>query len=250
MGKINLYSTNPKDIGRWAINNFIKIHQKEKCKSEEEIAKFLFSQRYKSIFVSKELKILANENMPFITSIPVLVSCIINMQSEGGRTDKWKDLYYEGLGEMIQIYSKEKPFPCELVKIIGVTRKISEMVQKSSLSEESSDIVKETIMDSLIFRQGYRQYKNENELINYISAIISEFEKDKKFEKKLQLKKRTELFEKYDHTDNLSRKNMIADLESIGYDKESATLYVDEYILKIYPKKHYLFLEMNAEKNQ
>ena len=172
------------------------------------------------------------------------------MQSEGGRTDKWKDLYYEGLGEMIQIYSKEKPFPCELVKIIGVTRKISEMVQKSSLSEESSDIVKETIMDSLIFRQGYRQYKNENELINYISAIISEFEKDKKFEKKLQLKKRTELFEKYDHTDNLSRKNMIADLESIGYDKESATLYVDEYILKIYPKKHYLFLEMNAEKNQ
>lgn len=249
MRTFRIYSTNPKAVSRWAIKNYIKIHQKDNFMSEEEIAKFLFSKRYKSIFVSKELKKLLDENLPFITTIPVLVSCIINMQSKGGRTDKYKNLYYEGLGEMIEIYSKVKPFPCELVKIIGIIRKISEMTQKANLSKETSDIVKESIMDSLVFHQGYRQYKNENGLINYISTIITEMEKDEEIEA-IKENKKVNLFEKYDRTDNLTRKNMIADFESVGYDNESAIVFVDDYILKIYPEKHYLFLEMEAEKKQ
>ncbi len=249
MRTFRIYSTNPKAVGRWAINNFIKIHQRGNFKSEEEIAKFLFSERYNSIFVSKELKNLSDENLHFVTSIPVLVSCIINMQSKGGRTEKFKNSYYEGLGEMIQIYSKVKPFPCELVKIIGTMRKISEMTNKSNLNKEMHDIVKETMIESLIFKQGYRQYKNEDELLSYISTLITEVEKDEEIEA-IRENKKNKLFEKYDNTDNLSRKNMISDLESIGYDKESATVFIDEYTLKIYPQKHYLFLEMEAEKNQ
>ncbi len=241
--------SNPKVIGKWAIKNFIKIHQRDNLKNEEEISKFLFSKRYKSIFVTKELKKLSDENLPFITSIPALVYGVINMESKGGRTEKFKDLYLEGLGEMIKIYANEKKFPCELNKIIMTGRKISEMTQNSKLSKKARDNVSEIIIGRLIFHSGYRTCKDENELANYISVYITESERLEKYEN-FKENRKTELFAKYDKTDNLSRKDMISDLEKIGYDRESATLLIDEYILNIYPDKHYLFLEMEAENKQ
>jgi len=178
-----LHPTKPKYLGKWVISNFLKIYHRNNGQTEKEIAQTLFNKRYNSIFIPKDLKKVANSNYEFVESIPDLLFCIINMESKGGRTKKFKDLYLEGLQEMIKIYSTGKLIPCELNQIIKTIRKISQVSSNSSLSAEGQDFFNESLIESLIFSRSYRNLTNEIELLKHLSSIVIGLEEAEEIEK-------------------------------------------------------------------
>lgn len=82
------------DIAIWAADEYISHKEISPTKDEATIVKYILTTRYKWVNVSPEFDELATSNLPHVNTFFDLLTALLNIELEEGRTDKIESLIF------------------------------------------------------------------------------------------------------------------------------------------------------------
>ena len=82
------------EIAEWAANEYLNHKNVSEDKAEETIVKYILTTRYKWVNISEEFDKIATSNLPYVNTFFDLLTTLLNIELEEGRTNKLDNLIF------------------------------------------------------------------------------------------------------------------------------------------------------------
>ncbi len=160
------------DIAVWAANQYISHKEASPTKDEETIVKYILATRYKWVNISPEFDEQAKSNLPYVKTFFDLLTVLLNIELEEGRTNKLEYLIFYAILHLRANKYFEKINSPDLDLLNECLNHIFKFVILKVKNEEEYEKHCYVNFSSLIVRQrGYREFKTYAEVESVLNMF-------------------------------------------------------------------------------
>jgi len=160
------------EIAEWAANQYLSHKEVSPTKDEAAIVKYILTTRYKWVNVSQEFDKIATSNLPYVNTFFDLLTTLLNIELEEGRTNKLDSLiFYATLHLRTKKYF-EKINSHDLNLLNECLKHILKFVMYKVKNEEEYEKHFFVNFNSLIGRdRRYREFKSYAEVESFLNML-------------------------------------------------------------------------------
>jgi hypothetical protein len=160
------------EIAEWAANQYISHKDVSPTKDEETIVKYILTTRYKWVNISPEFDKIATSNLPYVKTFFDLLTTLLNIELEEGRTSKLTYLiFYATLHLRTNKYFEKINSP-DLELLNECLKHILKFVTSKVKNKEDYEKHFFVNFSSLIVHQrGYREFRTYEEVESVLNMF-------------------------------------------------------------------------------
>ncbi len=160
------------EIAEWAANQYISHKEISPNKAEETIVKYILTTRYKWVNISDEFDKIATSNLPYVTTFFDLLSTLLNIEIEEGRTSKLEMLIFTATMYLRTNKYFERINSPDLNLLNDCLKHILKFVMLKVKNEEEYEKHFFVNFSSLIARERrYREFKSYVEVESFLNMF-------------------------------------------------------------------------------